>query len=151
MAKCAGHNRYTLDDFIAKAKMVHGNKYDYSETAYKSRQNKVKIICLSHGPFLQIAGDHLNGSGCSACHFKSQNKIESLLRLRFTGWKIERHKKIWDRFCEYDHRRYCDFWLTNGKQQVMVEFDGPQHFKPVRFGGLSSTTLVFQKQLIFAR
>ena len=131
MKKCAGHNKHTLEQFVIKARLAHGGFYDYSKVLYKSRKHKVEITCPLHGPFWQRPEDHIKGSGCSACPLKSQSKVESLLRFNLPNWKIERHKKIWD--CP--HRRYCDFWLTKGKQTVMVEFDGQQHFKPVRFGG----------------
>jgi len=68
--KQAAGRRLTTDEFIEKAKEVHGDKYDYSETQYFSRKQnggKVKIICPIHGPFEQIADNHLKGSGCNKC------------------------------------------------------------------------------------
>lgn len=68
--KQASGMRLTTDDFIRKAKEVHGDKYDYSQTVYYSRsQNRgmIKIICPTHGEFLQSAGNHLRGSGCNKC------------------------------------------------------------------------------------
>lgn len=60
--------RMTTAEFIAKAKDVHGDTYDYSLVEYKNnRQGKVKIICAYHGTFEQIAGTHLGGHGCIQC------------------------------------------------------------------------------------
>jgi len=59
--------KLTNDEFIKKAKLVHGSEYDYSETEYTLTKNKVKIICSKHGEFFQCAGNHLIGRGCPKC------------------------------------------------------------------------------------
>lgn len=59
--------RLTTQEFIEKAREIHGNTYDYSETEYvKSRQNVI-IICHKHGAFGQMPNAHLNGQGCPIC------------------------------------------------------------------------------------
>lgn len=69
--------RKNTNEFIQKAKEVHGNKYDYSETEYKTAKNKVKIICPLHGEFYQSPWRHLTGSGCPKCvHHVSKNENE---------------------------------------------------------------------------
>lgn len=35
--------KYTLDDFITKAREVHGEKYDYSNVTFINLKTKVKI------------------------------------------------------------------------------------------------------------
>lgn len=58
----------TTEQFIAEAVNLHGSKYDYTLVKYKSVRAKVKIICLSHGPFNMRAGDHIHSKqGCPAC------------------------------------------------------------------------------------
>lgn len=57
----------TLEDFIIKAQKVHGNRYDYSKTNYKSALSKVVIGCAIHGDFYQTPGSHLYGRGCKKC------------------------------------------------------------------------------------
>lgn len=64
---CGGTKRLSSDDFIARAREVHGTKYDYSGTEYNSNEKHVAIVCPAHGVFKQRAGDHLNGHGCSRC------------------------------------------------------------------------------------
>ena len=54
-------------EFIIKAKMVHGDKYDYSQVVYVKNSIKVNIICKEHGIFSQIPQNHLRGSGCPEC------------------------------------------------------------------------------------
>lgn len=59
--------RLTQEQFLEKARAVHGNKYDYSQVVYESSQKKVTIICPKHGAFRQQAGSHLRGAGCPLC------------------------------------------------------------------------------------
>ena len=35
----------TTEEFIEKAKKLHGDKYDYSQTIYVRNRDKVIIIC----------------------------------------------------------------------------------------------------------
>lgn len=66
---CGEHNRLSTEDFVEKARQVHGDKYDYSKTDYTLSQNNVTIICPEHGEFSQIARNHLMGQGCPKCFF----------------------------------------------------------------------------------
>jgi hypothetical protein len=59
--------RDTCDNFIAKAKQVHGDKYDYSKVSYTDNKNKIIIICPVHGKFKQRPNDHLMNHGCPSC------------------------------------------------------------------------------------
>ena len=59
--------RYDINEFIDKAKRVHGDKYDYSLVQYVNRKTKVKIICSEHGIFEQVPDNHLNGQTCGKC------------------------------------------------------------------------------------
>lgn len=65
--KCGKTQRLTLDEFIEKAKMMHGDKYDYSNVEYKNNKTKVCIICPKHGEFWQRPDMHLKGQGCVSC------------------------------------------------------------------------------------
>ena len=59
--------KLTTDEFIKKAREVHGDKYDYSKVEYINKRTKVCIICPIHGEFYQLAGDHMRGHGCRKC------------------------------------------------------------------------------------
>ena len=60
--------RHNINQFIEKAKEIHGDKYDYSKVDYKTVNSKVKIICPEHGEFMQQASNHINQKhGCPAC------------------------------------------------------------------------------------
>ena len=57
----------TTEEFIEKAKKIHGDKYDYRKVDYKNNKTKITIICSKHGEFQQTPSDHLAGKGCSKC------------------------------------------------------------------------------------
>ncbi len=67
--------RETLESFIAKATLIHGKKYDYSQVVYHTRVKKIQIICKEHGEFWQQPQSHLNGHGCPICARESKSKI----------------------------------------------------------------------------
>jgi hypothetical protein len=60
--------RLTREEFILKAKNIHGEKYDYKDVVYLKSCLKVIIICKEHGKFEQKPNVHLNGSGCKLCY-----------------------------------------------------------------------------------
>ena len=41
-----GRRRINTDDFIQRAKQIHGDKYNYSKTIYKGRFKKIIVICF---------------------------------------------------------------------------------------------------------
>lgn len=59
--------KLTTEEFIEKARKVHGDKYDYSKADYKNNKTKITIICSKHGKFQQTPSDHLFGAGCPKC------------------------------------------------------------------------------------
>lgn len=74
--------KLTTDQFIEKAKTLHGDRYDYSLCRYERSGSHVEIICPVHGSFFQVANAHLVGSGCNACGYArcSEKKRESTSR-----------------------------------------------------------------------
>lgn len=74
--RCNG-SKMINEDFIIKAKKIHGNKYDYSKVEYKGNLIPVEIVCSKHGSFYQTPHEHLDGCGCPRCSINtSNNEIE---------------------------------------------------------------------------
>jgi hypothetical protein len=74
--------RKTTQDFIEKAKKVHGEKYDYSKTEYFGNRKKLLITCRLHGDFMQEAGIHHKGHGCMKCKQKIRTQEQWLEHIR---------------------------------------------------------------------
>lgn len=73
--KCAVvGGKLNTKEFIRKSKLVHGDTYDYSHTAYVSSKQKVVIVCSVHGEFKQAPTDHLTGKGCLKCGLEATRK-----------------------------------------------------------------------------
>lgn len=91
--------KLTTQEFIEKAKKVHGNKYDYSKVKYIKSGLKVCIICPKHGEFWQIANSHLQGQGCPECN--SRNK--PITKEYFVQQAVKVHGN------RYDYSKVPDF------------------------------------------
>ena len=59
--------KVTTQDFIQRAREVHGDKYDYSKSVYVSATTNLTIICPTHGEFQQRPANHNLGRGCREC------------------------------------------------------------------------------------
>jgi very-short-patch-repair endonuclease len=68
--KMADNRRFSTEEFIKKAKLIHGERYDYSKVIYVGCFDKVIITCPKHGDFEQMAHGHLCGKGCRDCKYK---------------------------------------------------------------------------------
>lgn len=66
----------STDEWIERARTVHGNTYDYSKAVYKNTISSVTIICYKHGEFMQRAGHHLEGRGCPSCAGSGYDKCK---------------------------------------------------------------------------
>jgi len=60
-------NRLTTEEFVKRAKKVHGDKYDYIKSVYEGSDSKIEIVCKKHGSFFQRARNHTDGRGCHEC------------------------------------------------------------------------------------
>lgn len=74
---CVGLKKWDTEKFIAKAKEVHGDKYDYSKTHYINKRTKVTITCPIHGDFIQCAHNHIQGQGCPECGKEKNKRLNS--------------------------------------------------------------------------
>lgn len=76
--KCA--NRFLDTElFIAKANVIHNEKYSYDGVEYKSSQEKVRITCPIHGKFNMSPNNHLKGEGCPKCSGKYRYRTDEIV------------------------------------------------------------------------
>lgn len=94
--------RYTTEEFIDKAKAIHGNKYDYSRVAYVDSVTPVSIVCPDHGEFKQRPAGHLSGKGCPGCAYEKVRSALSDTRDSFISKARKAHGEKYDySFVEY--------------------------------------------------
>jgi very-short-patch-repair endonuclease len=101
--------RLTQEEFITKAKIIHGDKYDYSLVEYNGSRVKIKIICPIHGVFEQRASDHLEGANCCKC--------SNPIRIRLTTEEfIEKANKFHNNKFDYSLTQY----INNGTNVKVI-------------------------------
>jgi very-short-patch-repair endonuclease len=120
----------TQKQFEIEANKKHDDKYDYSKFIYVNDCTKSIIICPEHDEFHQTPNGHLHGFGCPTCkssygeknikHLLDKQNIEYIQQFKF-------HK------CKYINALPFDFYLP--KYNLLIEFDGVQHYKPIEYFG----------------
>jgi hypothetical protein len=126
------------DDFIEKAKKVHGNKYTYDNVVYNGSREDVIITCPKpgHGDFPQPPNKHLGGNGCPTC---SESKGELMVAKLLNTLEIQFGRgKMFEDCNNLKVGRSCrrlsfDFYLP--EFNAVIEYDGRQHFEPIKFYG----------------
>ena len=88
--------KLTTEQFIEKAKKVHGDKYDYSKVNYINKHTKVCIICPEHGEFYQSPNNHLSGNGCRKCWLKKNLTSKLSSTKKFVEKAIKIHGDKYD-------------------------------------------------------
>lgn len=121
--------RITTEEFINRARKVHGDKYNYSLVEYKGANVKVEIICKKCGKhFKQTPNNHINQQ--NGCPFCNESKLEKEVEMFLNKKHIifEKQKRF-----NWLGRQSLDFYLP--KYNIGIECQGEQHYKPVDFGG----------------
>ena len=120
--------RTTTEEFVKAAKLVHGDKFDYSRVDYRGNKCPVEIICPKHGSFWLKPNSHTSsGSGCRFCQeSKGERAVE--LCLKKYGINHIREYRILPHLYRYD------FYLP--EFNIYIEYNGKQHYRPIEiFGG----------------
>lgn len=86
----------TKQEFIAEARKVHGDKYDYSLVEFVRKTDKVKIICPKHDVFRQSVKLHLKGCGCKNCAIEKQSDSRRSTKDEFISKAKEIHGDKYD-------------------------------------------------------
>ena len=133
----------TKDQFIEKARKVHGDRYDYSKVEYVNNRTKVCIICPIHGEFWQSPSKHLSGHGCPKCK-KSYLEYEISVYLNKNNIKyVEQYSPLFLKNGKGLQR--LDFYLPD--YNIAIECQGIQHFINTNFSYNSKVTTVFERDL----
>jgi very-short-patch-repair endonuclease len=94
--KNSANKTLTTEEFIKRAKEVHGDKYSYEKTKYVDALTPVTITCKIHGDFEQIPHYHLSGNGCQKCGLESRAKKRVKPLKQFISDAKEKHGDKYD-------------------------------------------------------
>lgn len=89
-------SKITTEDFISRARKIHGDKYDYSLVDYVKSKANVKIICPKHGVFEQRASHHWGGVGCKKCWGDRKGDATRMGKDKFINRAKEIHGEKFD-------------------------------------------------------
>lgn len=150
-AKCANlrkgqYRKSNTEEFIAKAKAKHGDKYDYSKVEYINNHTPVIITCPIHGDFKMKPIDHLNGHGCSECAKTfgiTEKFVFNSLKEYFGDVECQKTFPFLKSKTSY---QTLDFYIPS--LNVGIEYQGRQHFNPNRrFGDENGYNLTYERDL----
>ena len=114
---------YTTEEFIERAKKIHGDTYDYSKVDYKNAKTKVTIICPKHGEFEQTPHAHLKGQGCKLCGDEKALKAAKGTQEKF----LKKMKEIYGDKYDFSKFVYVD---SETKGIVICHKHGEFHHDP---------------------
>jgi hypothetical protein len=107
-----------FERFIAKAKSIHAEAYEYPNQKFNSAI-KLQIICKKHGLFEQIPYSHLSGSGCPTCG-KSRIAITRRSKTTLSDF-IKKAKEKHNEFYSYPDQEYNG---SNSKIRIICPIHG---------------------------
>jgi very-short-patch-repair endonuclease len=130
-SKSANKRASSKEEFIGSSKRVHGTKkFGYSRVVYLNGHTKVELECFKHGFFKQTPNSNLVGRGCPRC---KNSQGETAVRVYLE--KIGIHFKEKQTFSSCKYKRVLPFDFFVPTKNILIEFDGAQHFKPVKKWG----------------
>lgn len=129
--KCGKRVRITHKEFVNRI----NENFPNIEVAgtYINYQTKIMFRCKKCGKEWEAKPNNiLNGRGCPYCHCsKGEEKIQNILN----NYCIKFEKEYKFDNCRYVNPLPFDFYLTD--KNIIIEYDGLQHFEPCTFGGIS--------------
>tara|TARA_R110000868_G_C10904242_1_gene764511 strand:+ start:36 stop:830 length:795 start_codon:yes stop_codon:yes gene_type:complete len=143
--KCANNVRMTSEEFVSKARAIHGSGYNYNKIGLlKNNKTKVAITCPSHGDFKVSPSNHINhNSGCPSCSgSKGESILRELLEQRFRA-EFPKRRPDWNVNPQTGSRLELDCYSE--KLKMAFEFNGRQHYVSVEYFG-GDEKLVSRKQ-----
>jgi len=92
------NTRLTREEFVARSKRAHGEKYDYSKITAPSLHSElaVAIICPHHGEFMQRCSGHMSGKGCIKCGFERTAQSIRRTQEHFLARAVAIHGDLYD-------------------------------------------------------
>lgn len=103
--------------FEIKAKLIHGDLYDYSKINYKNARTKILVSCKIHGEFYANPDCHLNSkSGCHTCgKLSSENKRKH----DGVGWKLWKWQERGDKSKQFESFKLYILECWNGEEKFI--------------------------------
>lgn len=130
--KAAEAFRLSYDYIKEQIEGVSG--YKLLSAKYENAHTKLKIQCNNkkHKPYRVSWANFKQGNRCPKCKYNESRGEREIVRI-LTGLDIPFVRQHRLQNCRYSP--ILDFYLPSFN--LGIEYDGEQHFKPARFGGIS--------------
>lgn len=120
--RCSGLLK-TTDDIISECINTHGDIYQYNDTIYKGKKEKIEIFCPieGHGTFWQFPDNHIKGHGCPKCVHRYKTNSEEFIEkaIKIHGDKYDYSKVVYvnakSKVCIICRKCGKYFWQTPNK------------------------------------
>lgn len=104
--------KLTTDEFLEKARKIHGELYNYSQVNYVDSRTPIIIICPIHGEFFQNPTCHINQKqGCPKCGYE---RTHNSTKLTQTQWEQKANIKHDNKY------NYLKAIYVRGRQHVTI-------------------------------
>ena len=114
------------NEYIRRAKEVHGSAYDYSVTEYQNMHTKVSILCPKHGVFQQFPQAHLRGQGCPIC---GREKQKQTMLDRYGVDNPIKHRAFYEQARTTCQKKYGHDWAASLPEiQAKIEATNLQRY-----------------------
>jgi hypothetical protein len=131
---CVGQIKHTIEDAI---NIAHKNGGECLSKEYIGANEKLQWMCENKHTWFAIFTSVRRGSWCPTCmSSKKQCLLHDIIKNILTDKDIlSRYRKLEClKLSQYKYME-IDIWVPELK--LAIEYDGEQHFRPVRFGGMS--------------
>ena len=135
---------FTTEDVINRGKILYGDKFTYEHTVYKNWHEPIIVTCKDHGDLEVLPRNFLDGFICKWCRIEEgfasdpETYIYDILKSTSNNRKefyFEPQKSFPDLF--YKKPLFFDFYGRINNIEFCIEYQGGQHYFPVKFGGIS--------------
>jgi hypothetical protein len=121
------------EEVLKKFSAVHPEGlFTYENFVYEGLDKPAIVTCTKHTDFEVTPWKHIKGQGCQKCASSiGERAIIKVLEENALSYESE---KTFEDLVHKSKLRY-DFYIES--ENLLIEYDGQQHFSPVKFGGMS--------------
>lgn len=109
----------SFDEFVGRAREVHGEAYDYFRESYTNLTSPCIIVCKKHGEFIQTPKDHVDGHRCKKCVNCGSSTGQEEVADFLSGLGVHTEQNVSNRL---DGRLDIDILITS--KSLAVEYNG---------------------------
>jgi len=129
---CGGTKKLTQEEVIKRLNNIYNNtgiKYSLEKVNYVNNSTKIELICPEHGSFWITPNNcFMYGYDCPKCSRTKESSGEKRIRefLESNNITFLQEANLFEKY------RF-DFYLPD--KNILIEYDGIQHFEPVEYFG----------------